>query len=764
MRGLFRVVMERFLHFPVDSGHATAIGTHSPRALCMKGAGICGGAMFLVRIGVLAALCAALWGCTSTSGATVDDLFSDTMRELDSTGKPVKEGPARSRLLAASTETTGGVSGAYREGSGSFVSGRAPLIEAGTTTSGEEGYTLNLVDAPIKAAAKNVLGDILGVNYAIDPRVTGTVSLQTSAPVDRNTLVGLFETALAVSGASIVKRGAGYQIVPSTDALASTPAVSVPAVSPGGPGVAVQVIELAHIGAEEMKTILEPISRQGSILRADPERNNIVIAGTAQDLRAMRDAISVFDVDAMRGRSVALHPLKNSKPSTVAAELEAVFGSGKDKNGLVRFIPNERLNSLLVIASRPAYLERAATWIRKLDQNGNTNEEQLFVYEIQNRPAKELASVLQSVLKQGVGESAIQQAAAAPEPVAPDLTPVSVEGGEPAKSMEGGVAPIAFQPTQAFAEPGVKAPSVVADVENNALLISTTAKEYKRIERILHQLDVLPTQVMLEAVIAEVRLNDELKFGLRWAVESGKFRFNLSDAVNGFAGASFPGAAWSLVSSDLQVTLNALASITDVNIVSSPTIMALNNQKAMLQVGDQVPVVTQQATGVVTANAPIVNSVTLKDTGIILSVLPRVNASGRVLLDIDQEVSNVVKTTTSGIDSPTIQQRKLSTKVVVNDSESIALGGLIQERNSLERGQVPVVGDIPLLGNLFKNKTDTIARTELIIFIRPRVVRNVNEAREVTAEFRSKLGFNSALALRRKGETQLQRDLNRLKY
>jgi general secretion pathway protein D len=141
-----------------------------------------------------------------------------------------------------------------------------------------------------------------------------------------------------------------------------------------------------------------------------------------------------------------------------------------------------------------------------------------------------------------------------------------------------------------------------------------------------------------------------------------------------------------------------------------------------------------------------------------------VNAAGRVLLDIDQEVSTVVKTTTSGIDSPTIQQRKLSTKVIVNDGESIALGGLIQERNSLDRGQVPIVGDVPLLGNLFKNKTDTISRTELIIFIRPRVVRNIQEARDVTDEFRQRLGFNSALKVRRKGATQLQRDLNRLKY
>jgi general secretion pathway protein D len=726
----------------------------------------CGGRMVLRCVSVFLAF-AFLGGCTSTSGTSVDDLFSDVLREQDSSGKPIKYSKASSRLLAASADSNGGVSGVYREGTGTYVSGRAPAVERGTTAAGGEGYTLNLVGAPISAAAKNVLGDILKVNYTIDPRVQGTVSLQTSEPVDKATLVDLFETSLAVSGASVVRRGAGYQIVPTNEALASTPSVSVPSVSPNGPGIAVQVIELSNIGADEMRTILEPIARPGSIIRTDAARNNIVVSGTAQDLKAIRDAISVFDVDAMRGRSVAMLPLKNSKPSSVASELEQVFANGKEGNGIVRFIPNERLNSILVISSRPAYLQRAASWVRKLDQNANTNDEQLFVYEIQNRPAKELAGVLQSVMQQGNNGNRANLASSQQNSVAPDLTPVSLEqNSDLSQPAEPGDASIAAQPAQYTpqTEATSNTPSVVADIENNALLISTTPKEYKRIERILHQLDVLPTQVMLEAVIAEVKLNDELKFGLRWAVESGKFKFNLSDVATGFAGGSLPGAAWSFVSSDLQVTLNALSSLTDVKIVSSPNIMALNNQRATLQVGDQVPIVTQQATGVVTASAPVVNSITLKDTGIILSVLPRVNAAGRVLLDIDQEVSSVVKTTTSGIDSPTIQQRKLSTKVIVNDGESIALGGLIQETNSLDRGQVPIVGDIPIFGNLFKNKTDKIVRTELIIFIRPRVIRDINEARDVTDEFRSKLNFETALTPRRKGKTVLERDLNRLKY
>lgn len=712
--------------------------------------------------------CLVVGACTSTSGISVDDLFSDTMRGLDAKGRPAKAGTANSRLLAASSENGTPVSGAYHEGSGSYVSGRAPAIEPGTMSDGAQGYTLNLVDAPIKAAAKSVLGDTLGVNYTVDPRVIGTMSLQTSAPVPRDELVDLFETSLSVAGASIVRRGAGYQIVPSTEALAGTPAVSVPSMSPKGPGVSVQVIELRFIGADEMRAILEPISRPGSLLRVDTTRNTLVISGTSQDLQSMRDAIGVFDVDWMKGRSVALHPLKNAKPAPVAAELEAIFGQAKE-SGMVRFVPNERMNAVLVIATRPVYLQRAAAWVRKLDQQSPGDSQQMFVYEIQNRPAKELAEVLQAVLKKDGG---VKTPAAEPAAVAPDILPERM-GDAPAGEGEGGAPPPAAQAV-AFAGSGDSTDSessdgtsVVADVENNALLISTTAKNYKRIERILRQLDALPTQVMLEAVIAEVTLTDQLKFGLRWAVESGKFRFNLTDAVTqagtGVFGPALPGSAFGFISSDLQVTLNALASITDVNVVSSPTIMALNNQKAMLQVGDQVPILTQQSTGDAT-NSRTINSIEMRDTGLILTVTPRINAAGRVLLDIDQEVSNVAEQKSAGVDSPTIRQRRLRTKAIVNDGESIALGGLIQEENNLSRGQVPIAGDIPIFGNLFKNKTDKINRTELIIFIRPRIMRNAAEARDVTAEFRDKLTFDTALPLRRKGKTKLERDLNRLKY
>lgn len=690
-----------------------------------------------------------LFGCSATD--SLDDAFSTKMLQLDSTGKPLPySSNGRSTLL--SPNTSDGFNGAVQTGTDSFVSRNGPPVSVDKRSSGGEGYTLNLVDAPIATAAKSVLGDVLKISYVVDPRVSGKVTLQTSHPVSKDALVDILESALSVNGAVIVRKGDAYEIVPASETFSTTPAVTTPSGTPSGPGVRVQVIELRYIAAEEMRSILEPISRPGSILRADEKRNLLMLAGTNSDLSAMREAIATFDVDWMKGMSIALHPLKASQPAAVAKELTTIFATQDGTNAkLIRFVPNERLNSVLVITSRRAYLSQAAAWIAKLDRLASTNEEQLFVYNIQNRPAKELAHILHSVLaREG-------KAKGADNVVAPDLIPETL-ASQAGSSYGTPVDETSYGPT------GGARTSVVADEENNALLVSTTLREYERIQRILKQLDVMPTQVLIEAVIAEVTLNDQLKFGLRWFFENGNYRVGLSDLANGAASASFPGFAWSFSTNNMAVTLNALSSITNVNVVSAPTLMALNNQKATLQVGDQVPIVTQQAASTTTNNAAIVSSIELKDTGVILSVTPRVNTSGRVMLDIQQEVSNVVRTTTSGIDSPTIQQRKLSTRVIVDDNESLALGGLIEQNNSVTRSQVPVLGRIPIFGNAFKHKEDKIKKTELIIFIRPRIVRDVQQARDVTDEFRRQLNFGSSINRRSGSTVGPSHDLERLKY
>jgi general secretion pathway protein D len=264
---------------------------------------------------------------------------------------------------------------------------------------------------------------------------------------------------------------------------------------------------------------------------------------------------------------------------------------------------------------------------------------------------------------------------------------------------------------------------------------------------------------MLEAAIAEITLTDELKFGLKWFFEKNQNSLTFTDAASGLVRSAFPGFSYFLQLSNVNVVLDAVSGITKVNVISAPTLTVMDNRTAVLQVGDQVPIVTQSAQSTSNIGAPVLNTIQMRDTGVILSVTPRVNDNGRVLLDIEQEVSNVARTTSSGIDSPTIQQRRVRTTVTVTDGEAVALGGLIQERDTVGKTQVPILGDIPMLGTVFGTKRDQIERTELLIIIHPRVVRDREEAREATEEYRSRI--KSEPPRSQTGRSKLDRDLGR---
>ena len=286
-------------------------------------------------------------------------------------------------------------------------------------------------------------------------------------------------------------------------------------------------------------------------------------------------------------------------------------------------------------------------------------------------------------------------------------------------------------------EPPLK---IVADETKNSLLIMANDRDYQRVLRVIQGLDVVASQVLIEAVIAEVTLNDDLQYGVKWQLSKGGTpTATFSNALTGGVAAAFPGFNYAINAASIATTLSALNALTHVNVISTPSLMVLDNKTARLQIGDQVPITTQTATSTVTANTAIVNSITMQDTGVILSVTPRINESGRVQLEIEQEVSSVVKTTTSKINSPTIQQRRVKTTVVVNDGEVLALGGMIQEQASKTSSQIPLLGDLPGLGPIFSDRSNSVRKTELVILITPRVVRDGAESRLVTEEYRRKM-------------------------
>jgi general secretion pathway protein D len=244
---------------------------------------------------------------------------------------------------------------------------------------------------------------------------------------------------------------------------------------------------------------------------------------------------------------------------------------------------------------------------------------------------------------------------------------------------------------------------------------------------------------LIEATIVEVRLTDNLKYGLQWFFRAGDTTSTLSDTTSGTIASSFPGFSYFLSTTDVQVVLNALTEITDVNVVSSPQLLVLDNESARLQIGDEVPVAVQSSQSTIDPSAPLVTTIEYRDTGVILEVTPRVNAGGLVVLEIIQEVSSISETASSTGNSPIISQRRFESTVAVQGGETIALGGLIQDTRTDSITGIPVLAEIPILGNLFKSTTDRIDRTELLVLLTPRVVRDLQDARDVTTELRERL-------------------------
>lgn len=636
-----------------------------------------------------------------------------------------------------------------------------------SSAAGNGNVVLNLANVPLQQAAKTVLGDLIGVNYVVDPRVDGVVSVQTSNPVSKADALELFQTAIAPIGAVLVQNRGIYRIAPADQAATGAVSTVRDATSSAVTGSSVRIVQLKYVAATEVARVLEPMVPKGAIVQADDARNIIALKGSQAEIDSMLDSISIFDVDVMKGMSFAVVPVKAAQPDKMVDELKAVFASDKEGplKGRVRFIANTRLGAILVVTSNPSYLPRAQSWIKRLDARARGTEPQLHVYQVQNRTAAELAGILQSMFSQEMKVVRPTSRNVSPKSkqvsFASDTTkPSTVGSGVPDPTMQAGLGKTADplgtsrpyntdpdgQATDiadnTTASNGAPEPimKIVADETKNSLLIMANDRDYQRVLRVVQGLDVVASQVLIEAVIAEVSLNDDLQFGLQWQLaKNGAPTATFSNALTGGVAAAFPGFNYAVNTANIAATLSALNAITHVNIISTPSLMVLDNKTARLQIGDQVPITTQTATSTVTAQTAIVNSITMQDTGVILSVTPRINESGRVQLDIEQEVSSVVKTTTSNIDSPTIQQRRVKTTVVVSDGEVLALGGMIQDSANKSSNQLPILGDIPGLGAVFASRKDSVQKTELVILITPKVVRDGTESRLVTEEYRRKM-------------------------
>lgn len=659
------------------------------------------------------------------------------------------------------------------KGSGVLVKKPAPEKPAIPSSN----INLNFEGADVRDIAKTVLAEILRENYIVDPKVQGTISLRTTRPLPREALMPTLETVLRMNGIVMIKENGVFKIMPAAGAKGSLS----PQMGATGAGFTMQVVPLSFIGSREMAKILESVATDPALVKADELRNLLILAGTQNEMRHMLDTVEMFDVDWMSGMSVGLFMLQSAEVKLVDQDLKKVFGEKGDPfAGVVRLIPIERLNAFVIITPQPKYLEQAKVWLERFDRVGGTGGNRLFVYHVQNSKAEHLAELLNQMFS---GQSSQTASRATPAPsVAPGLTGTELSSNITARSgaalsgqaqglggtglggagLGGTGTSGAFgssaatmgrstQQTQArvagatltIADDSGGASEqvrVVADPQNNALLILANSAGYEKIESALKKLDAAPRQVLIEVMIGEVTLKDELSYGIEWLFTNGARRSGKLDLGTDGLNVQVPGFSYAITSATgdtIKSVLNMLASDNRLNILSSPHIMVADNQTAKIQVGDSVPTAGPQT---VSGTGVVISSVQYLDTGVILAVTPRINAGGLVNLDIVQEVSTATATTTSGLNSPTITRRSAKTALAVQSGETIVMGGLISERSAKDNTGLPILSSIPVLGGLFGKQSRNSTRTELVLLITPRVANNFNQAKTLSDELRRKMG------------------------
>ncbi len=561
---------------------------------------------------------------------------------------------------------------------------------------------LNFSDIPIRDAAQMILSDQLGKEFTVDPQVQGQVSLNNTQGLASSDLVPTLEVLLSSINARLELKDNTYNIVPG--------AQNQLAISQGN----FEILPLRYIDAHEFAKLLNNYQVSATPIKRG---NLLAVSGTNARIKKVRDLAKSFDINWLKGMSIGIFPVENTSAATMRDELMDLFGSKLENDAAqaLRIVAVERSNSIMVIANQNEYVKLMGDWVSRLDKSGGNGNQAFFVYPVQNGRASDLAELLESMFGQDGGTRPGKQANDKS-----NIAPRSLRNLSKRDSFR-----------------------VVADDSTNSLIITGSPHYYKAVSDAMKQLDNTPLQVLIEARIMELTLNDDLQYGLEWFLNgsrgSSTTRGGLDLGSSGI-GALQPGFSYVVErAGEVRAALNGLADDSRLKVLSSPSLMVLNNRTASILVGDEVPIPTRQAISNISPEAPTVNEIEYRNTGILLTVSPRVNSSGMVTMDISQEVSSVVNNTSSQIDAPTIQQRQLNSTVSIRDGQTVVLGGLIRDQESSRDAGVPLLKDIPGVGKLFSTTGTSSNRTELVVLITPRVISNEKNAEAITREYQQKM-------------------------
>lgn len=752
------------------------------------------GAMFVLSSLVLLASCnSATVGDAGVDAAQLD--VSDKVHSLDLL-------PRQTQPVNALAATTGGQGGdnvraAMYEGS----EVTAVADDRLRPTPNGNGFDLNFENTPVATVAKVVLGDILHVGYTIDPRVQGTVSLVSVRPVPKSDMVFVLENALRLSGVVLLHDTTGYRLTPLGDAVGGGRVDAAAADPEPGFGISVvplqyvsaqTLLKLTDSFATRAGAIRADTTRNLLLIQGTgAERRTAVDTVLSFDVDWMRgQSVGIFPISS-----------GSPAPVIAELEKIVDSGENGLNQNVIKFMPITRLNAVMVVTKKPEMLRTAATWIKRLDRN-DTARTTVRVYRVKYGDARQIARVLTDMFLGGSSGNLLDSADSQVAPGSGTAATSSVTdrlslNGSSSSNMGGfasrgnsatgatgqsiGAAGQANNANQGQGnnaaldsgrgsgaengQPVMQDVRITPDTVNNSLLIYADQANFRVIEATLLQIDVPQLQVAIDATIAEVTLNNTLSYGVQTYLTSRNLGLKpnagsvlntnastapatVTDATTGaasvagsvtnaFINRAFPGFNF-LIGSETQpsLILDALHAVTSVKVLSNPSLVVINNQVATLQVGDVVPVSTGSATVLTTSNT-VVNTIDYRNTGIILKVSPRVSVNGSVRLDIEQEISNVPATSANSL-TPTVSERRVKSQISVVNGQTVLLAGLISEQQSGARNAIPVLDQIPGLGDAFGHQSNATQRTELIIFIRPQIIRDGSDAHVVAEELRSR--------------------------
>ncbi len=705
------------------------------------------GSRLLLALGIILAVAS----CASTQNTPI---------RAQSTGKIIKSAspPPTDSDAAVFSEISTGDTGVtdieLYEGTGEFINKKAAQRRPDVVSEDGE-IVLNFEGESIQSVVHTILGEVLQETFVIAPGVGGEVTFSTSRPVTREQLMPILELLLQWNGATMVYSEGRYHILPVSEAIKGH---LVPQFGPAetARGYEVRAVPLQYISAIEMEKILQPYVRDQAIVQVDQNRSMIFLAGTREELSNYMRTVAIFDVDWLAGMSVAIYPLRTVDVDSIITELEGIFSGDGDSPlaGMFRFVPLERLGSVMVITYQEDYLLKAQEWIKILDRGAAGAGKQLFVYRVKNLEAPVLAGYLTQIFGGDGGQSNQNTSQGT---LAPGLDPVDIGSISDFNDSRVGERP--GQAQQADGQDGgggmvlsvgegdIRITSVV---ETNSLLIQASQAEYNSILAAIERIDIEPLQVLIESQVLDVELNEELQFGVNWFLTNntnlipdgiaGTDRYVQSVAFGGgspqSSGFNFLTTIATPLSSGIpfvQATIAALDEVTDVRSLAAPSLLVRNNATATITVGTQVPV---QSSSISTGTNNVVSNAQYVSTGITLTVTPRINPGGLVYMDITQDVSRPgardPDISTSG--NPPINNKTVTTQVAVQSGQTVFIGGLISEQIATGRSGVPYLSRVPFIGPMFGSNSKANVRSETLVMITPTVVETSADLQRVSEE------------------------------